>query len=318
MERAQRTPLEERDAVYDPAILEGDLREVRRIYAEFLARSPEGAWDKPPPRGAEGWTLHETIAHLSALNGAGLESLESTLRGEHYTFVGLDTRYLFKAYNRAGIDRRVNVPRNELCAEFLGILDRAATIAHDLQPDAAALTAEMPIYNRRVRVDEVLSILIFHTGLGHTAQVTDATGLPPLWTQLSPAFRHRSITRTMLPLSLLYRPDIGGSLRATIAFRVDGPGGGQWFVQVAPDHSEFGEGAATRPTLVIHLRDTGVFCQMLTGRLRLPTGLATGKMRLRGDLRLFFRMKTLFSEDARPKDGRDRHVEDPRAAREPR
>jgi hypothetical protein len=309
MQRAQGTPLEETDAAFDPAILEGDLRVVRRIYAQFLARSPEDAWDKPSPRGAEGWTLHETIAHQAALNGAGLESLESTLRGEHYTFVGLDTRYMFKAYNRAGIDGRLSLPRNELCAEFLGILDRAATIAHDLRPDAAALTAQMPIYNRRVRVDEVLSILIFHSGLGHTAQVTDTAGAPPLWTRTSPEFRHRSITRTMLPLSLLYRPDIGGALQATIAFRVDGPGGGQWFVRVAPDHSEFGEGAATRPTLVIHLRDTAVFCQMLTGRFRLPTGLATRKMKLHGDLRLFFRMKTLFSEDARPNDSGDRRIE---------
>jgi hypothetical protein len=117
----------------------------------------------------------------------------------------------------------------------------------------------------------------------------------------------------MLPLSLLYRPDIGGSLRATIAFRVDGPGGGQWFIRVAPDHSEFGEGAADHPTLVIHLRDTGVFCQMLTRRFHLPVGLVTRKMRLHGDLRLFFRMKTLFSEDARPNDRGGRRNGDPRA-----
>jgi hypothetical protein len=40
---------------------------------------------------------------------------------------------------------------------------------------------------------------------------------------------------------------------------------------------------------------------MLTGRLNLPVGLISGRMKLRGDLRLFLRMDTLFSVDARPK-----------------
>jgi SCP-2 sterol transfer family len=262
---------------------------------------PEEAWDKPPPGGPEEWTLHEAIAHQCALNGAGLQSIKHTLRGEHYTFIGLDNRYRFDAYNRKGIDEHLGIPRGELCAEFLGILDQAAGIANDLRPDQAELTAQMPIYNRPVRIDEVLSIIIFHAGLVHTAQVAEPAGRPPLWTQLSPEFRHRLITRTMLPFSLLYRRDIGGALRATIVFRVDGPGGGEWYVHVSPDLSVFGEGTVERPSLVIHLRDTAVFCQLLTGRFHRATGLLSRKMRLRGDRRLFMRMNTLFSVDARPR-----------------
>ena len=48
------------------------------------------------------------------------------------------------------------------------------------------------------------------------------------------------------------------------------------------------------------LRDTAVFCRMLTSRLNLPIALISGAMKLRGDLRLFLRMGTLFSVDARP------------------
>ena len=51
---------------------------------------------------------------------------------------------------------------------------------------------------------------------------------------------------------------------------------------------------------MIHLRDTAVFCRMLTSRLNLPMALISGNMKLRGDLRLFLRMNTLFSVDARP------------------
>ena len=94
---------------------------------------------------------------------------------------------------------------------------------------------------------------------------------------------------------------LGGALRATIAFRVDGPGGGEWYVQVSPDLPAFGEGTVERPNLVIHLRDTAVFCQMVTVRFRLATGLLSRQMKLRGDLRLFLRMTTLFSVDARPR-----------------
>jgi hypothetical protein len=102
----------------------------------------------------------------------------------------------------------------------------------------------------------------------------------------------------MRAFSLLYRRDIGGSLRDTIAFRVDGSGGGEWYVRLSPESPTSGEGRVEHAGLVIHLRETAVFCRMLTGRLNLPVGLLTGRLRLRGDLRLFLRMNTLFSVDA--------------------
>jgi SCP-2 sterol transfer family protein len=302
---------EEMHSAFDPATLAGDLDDVGRLYAELFAGLHDEVWDKPAQRGSKEWTLHETIAHQCALNGAGLQSIRHTLRGEHYTFIGLDSRYRFDAYNRRGIDEHLGIPRSELCAEFLGILDQAASIASGLRPEQAELTAQLPIYNRPVRIDEALSIIIFHAGLVHTAQVAEPAGLPPLWTQLAPEFRYRVITRTMLPFSLLYRRDIGGALRATIAFRVGGAGGGEWYVHVSPDSSVFGEGAVKHPSLAIHLRDTAVFCQMLTGRFHLATGLISRKMKLRGDLRLFLRMNRLFSVDARPRgaDQEPLHVE---------
>jgi hypothetical protein len=125
--------------------------------------------------------------------------------------------------------------------------------------------------------------------------------VPPLWMQLSPEIRHRLIGRLMRAFSLLYRFDLGGSLRNSLAFRIDGPGGGEWYVKFSPEAASSGEGAVEHPGLVIQLRDTSVFCQMVTGRFSLPTGLISGRMKLRGDLRLFLRMDTMFSVDARPK-----------------
>lgn len=286
---------------FDPKTLADDLSEVHSIYASFFASLDETSWDKPVKGGPKEWTLHETIAHLCALNGAGLEGIQHALRGETYTFIGLNTRYELNAYNRRGIDEHLDIPMKALGAELLDILNAAASIARNLQPDQAELTVQMPIYNRPVKIFEALSIIMIHAGVFHTAQVAEPAGLPPLWKQLSPEIRHRAIGRTMRAFSLLYRFDIGGSLRNKLVFRVDGPGGGEWYVDLSPEAPTSGEWSVDPAGLVIHLRETAVFCQMVTSRLNLPMALISGKMKLRGDLRLFLRMDTLFSVDARPK-----------------
>jgi hypothetical protein len=286
---------------FDPQSLADDLTEVHRIYEQFFSGLAEADWDKPVKGGPKEWTLHETVAHLCALNGAGLESIKHTLRGETYTFTGLEERYKFNAYNRKGIDDLLDTPMKALCAKLLGILEEAASIARDLRPDQAEMTAQMPIYNRPVKIVEALGIIMIHTGLFHSAQVAEPAGVPSLWMQLSPEIRQRVIGRVMRAFSLLYRFDFGGSLRTTIAFRVDGPGGGEWFIEMSPDAPASNEGVLEHPGLLIHLRETAVFCQMLTSRLNLPKVLISGAMKLRGDLRLFLRMSTLFSVDARPK-----------------
>ncbi len=222
------------------------------------------------------------------------------MRGEPYTFIGLDNRYEFNAFNRKGIDKHLDLPMKELCAKLLDILNEAASIARELRPDQAELTARIAIYNRPVRIDEALSIIIFHVALVHSAQVAEPAGQSPLWMQLSPEFRHYMIEPAMRAFSLLYRRDIGGSLRDTLAFRVDGPDGGEWYVELSPHITRSGEVIVKHPGLVIHMRETDVFCQMLTSRLNLPIALISGNIKLRGNLRLFLRMSTLFSVDARP------------------
>ncbi len=289
------------DTTFDPQTLADDLSAVSRIYEHFFAGLDDTRWDKPVKGSPKEWNLHETAAHLAALNGDGLDSIQHSLRGEPYTFTGLENRYQFNAFNRAGIDRYLSLPRKALCARVVDILDQAAGIARTLRPEQAEQTIQMPIYNRPVKIVEALGIIHFHTGLNHSAQVAEPAGVPPLWMQLIPEIRHRVIGRAMRAFSLLYRIDLGGALRNTIVFRVDGPGGGEWFVKMSPDEPGSGAGFPEHPGLVINLRETGVFCQMLTSRLNVPIALLSGAMKLRGDLRLFLRMGDLFNWDARPR-----------------
>ena len=291
--------LNEMNPTFDARTLANDLHDVNRIYAHLFAILDTTRWDTPARRGRNEWTLHETIAHLCALNGAGLESVKHTLRGESFMFSGLDSRYQLSAYNRKGIDAQLSTPPGELCTRFLHIHDEAGDIAAALQPGQAELAAPMPIYNRPVQIVEALSIMLMHAGLIHTAQVAEPAGVPPLWMQLNADLRHRVIGRVMRAFSLLYRHDIGDPLRAAIAFRVGGPGGGDWHVDVSPEAATSDEGLPERPSLVVHLRRTDDFCRMLTGRFNLPLALMSGRLKLRGDLRLFPRMSKLFSPDAR-------------------
>jgi SCP-2 sterol transfer family protein len=290
---------ENMDAIFDPQILADDLCEVHRIYADFFSSLDMKDWEKPVKAGSKEWNLHETVAHLCALTGAGLDSIRCTLHGESYVFDGLTDRYHFNEYNRHGIDEHLRLPMKELCTEFLNILEETAFIARNLQPEQAELTSEMPIYNRPVKIVEAMAIMMFHAGLHHSAQVAEPAGVSPLWKQLSLEVRHRVVGRVMRALSLLYRYDLGGDLRTVIVFEIEGAGGGTWHVDVSPQGTTSQEGTTDHPGLILHLRKTDVFCQMFTGRLNLPLVLLTGQLKLRGDLRLFPRFGSLFSVNAR-------------------
>lgn len=289
------------DTTFDPQTLADDLTEVSRIYTHFFASLDETSWEKPVKGSPKEWNQHETVAHLCALNGDGLESLKAALRGEPFTFIGLESRYKFNAWNRAGINRYLDLPREALCEKALDILKVSASMARSLTPEQVKMTARMPIYNRPVGILEGLGIICFHTGLSHSTQVSESSQVSPLWMQLSPEIRHRVIGRMMRAFSLLYRIDIGGSLHTSIVFRVGGPGGGEWHVDLSPDAPASGEGVVAHPGLAIQLRTTDVYCQMVTGRLNLPLALIYGDLKLRNDLRLFLRMSDLFGIDARPK-----------------
>jgi hypothetical protein len=287
------------DATFDPQTVASDLLEVRRIYSDFFATLTDADWERPVKGKHDEWTLHETVAHLCALNGDGLQSIQARLRDEPYIFEGLDDRYQFNNYNRQGINDHLGLSRQALCNKLLDILDQSAKTAAELSSEQAELAAEMPIYNRPLTLVEALSIIMFHTGLNHAAQVAEPAGVAPLWQHLTPEVRHRAIGRVVRALSLLYRHDLGGDLRSVLAFHVDGEGGGKWHVDISPEAVTSAEGDVSDPSLRIRFRDTALLCEMFTGRLNLPLAFVTGRLRLHGNLRLFLRFSSLFSVDAR-------------------
>jgi hypothetical protein len=289
--------------ILDPQILAGDLRLIRETYTDLFSSLDPEALNRTGRSDRGGWTMREVAAHLGALNGAGIESIRHTLRGEDYRFEGLDDRYHFNAYNRTGIDRSLAAGTAWALDKAVAVLDDGERIARGLSAVQAATTAPLPIYNRRVRIDETLSIEALHSGLLHSAQIADPAGVPPLWTQFDEDVRHRLVSRLMLASSLLYRVDLADGLRDTIAFRVGGAGGGEWYLDFRPDGADWHEAPLARPGLSIRMRSTATLFRMATHRIRMPVALATGEVRVGGHLRLFTAMGRLTSVDARPRAG---------------
>jgi hypothetical protein len=286
--------------ILDPQILAGDLRRIRQAYATLFATIDPEALERTGRSDRGGWTMREVAAHLGALNGAGIESIRHTLRGEEYRFEGLDDRYHFNAYNRTGIDRALAAGTARTLDRAVTVLDDGERIARNLSPDRAATTAPLPIYNRRVRVDETLSIEALHSGLLHSAQIADPAGMPPLWAGFEEPVQHRLVSRLLLAFSLLYRLDLADGLRDTIAFRVDGAGGGEWYLDLRPDGADWREEPLAHPGLSIRMRSTATLFRMATHRIRMPVALVTGEIRVGGHLRLFTGLGRLTSVDARP------------------
>lgn len=275
-----------------------DLSRVRQIYSGFFSRLTPADWQCPTNDGDEAWNLREVVAHLGALTELGQESIEAALHGEAIAFPGLTGRFQFSRFNRRQIDERLHLPPEALASGFLHALSRSIETAGKLTPHELACAVELPIYNRPIRVDELLGIQVMHPGLTHAAQVAEPAGVPPLWEQMDAAMRRRTIGRVMHALSLLYRQDLGGDLRAVLDFKVSGDGGGQWHVVLSPQQARADVGAGSHADLTLSFRDTDVFCRMFTGRLNLLGALLTRRLRPRGDLRLFLRFRSLFSVDA--------------------
>jgi hypothetical protein len=284
---------------FDAQILAGDLIQVRQIYTDFFAGLTEEDWRLPQGSGDHEWNTREVVAHLGALNQLLQDSIQAARRGDAISDPALPDRFAFERFNLMKINERLHMPVETLEAALLEALTQSIDTAQSLGPGELDCTVSLPIYNRPISVGDMLGIQVFHSGFIHAAQVAEPVGVPPLWTHLPAEGRHRVITRFARALSLLYRQDIGGELRAVLAIQVAGEGGGSWYVKLSPEDPSSEEGDAVQPDLRLWFRDTATLFRMFTGRLNILGALLTGLLKIKGDVRLFLRMGKLFSVDAR-------------------
>jgi hypothetical protein len=91
------------DMTFDSQTLSDDLTEVTQIYGRFFASLEKPSWDKPVKGGPNEWTLHKTIAHLTAFHCAGLESMQHALRGDLRLFLHMNTLFNVDARPKGAI-----------------------------------------------------------------------------------------------------------------------------------------------------------------------------------------------------------------------
>ena len=282
-------------SAFDPQEIATDVLEVKRIFAEFFAARSPADWQRHTESRGRGWTLRETVAHLDAVSLVYLQAVEATLAGQPCVVPGLLQRTDLPTWNQREIQARALRPITEVCSSFLNTLQQASERAAGLSPSVMSQKALFPFYHRPISVGELLGGQAAHPGLVHGAQVANGAQVSPLWVHYTPAMLQRQITRLFHLMSLAYWPERGGKLRATVNFIAAGPGGGSWYVRLAPTGSEVGLGTARRPTLTIWFRNADALCRTFTQQVS-PIGvLLRAQAFAWGNLLLGLRMPWLFN-----------------------
>ncbi len=90
-----------------------------------------------------------------------------------------------------------------------------------------------------------------------------------------------------------FRPEAAGGLSSVFGFDLTGAGGGQWHVAVAGGRCTVQSGAAPSPKVVVQC-DATDWLAIVNGALDPGTAFMTGRLRVKGDLGLAFKLKHLF------------------------
>lgn len=282
-----------RDALA-PYTLAADLLEQRRIYRAFFEGLSDQDWLRPTERRARAWTLRETVAHLDAVLAAYGLMVDAALAGAPANLPGATRREDLSPWNRREIDARAGLPIAELCGSLLDGLQTLARRAAALSPGEAQRRVQTPFFNAPMSAAELIGAQVVHMGLAHAAQVANGARHAPLWRALGPGARKRMLSRFFCLAGFLYWQERGGDLRATLAFAVDGPGGGVWHVVVGPEGGRTHTGPPERADLTFGFCDTETAFQSFTFQNNLLRELLGGRVRLRGSLRLAARFPELF------------------------
>ncbi|GAB4108903.1 MAG: hypothetical protein OHK0022_61190 [Roseiflexaceae bacterium] len=292
---ATNTPLATRPDPFAPATLAADLLELRAVYAGFLAGlRPEDWAHRTGPRPKD-WTVRETVAHLDAALTAYHSAVVAALAGQPVELPGASRREDLSRWNRAEIDARAGLDVETLSTQLLDGMTRLAAIAGAMSPEESRRTTALPFFNAPMRACDMIGSQLVHAGVVHAAQVVRGTGVEPLWRGLRQDTLQRILGHFFRVIGYVYWPERGGNLRATIAYLVGGPAGGDWRIEIGPAGGVGLAGPAEQADLTFRLRDADSACRIFALDVALPRALLGGQLRLSGDMGLAARFPSLFT-----------------------
>jgi hypothetical protein len=263
---------------------------MQQILPVFFAPLATANPKQTTERSGKGWTLHQTMAHVSAVADIYNKAIDAALNGKPFTYPGWEKRTDLRKVNEREINLRADIPLHRLYETLLELLDWTCTCGAALSPEQLALSAHIHAYNRPMTVSELISAQLAHIGVIHAAQLANGMGKPPLWSHYTPDLMQRQLTRCFNVISHAYWIEHGGALKANINIRI-GMRGSVWHLILAPDGGTSGEGEVKRPTLTIWTRSEDELCRLLTVQYPIWETILRGKVLMWGNVLLALKMR---------------------------
>src|SRR5690349_15354054 len=130
---------------FDPATLTADLATLSDVLSRFFASVRADQWQNRTGKHAHDWTLHQALAHITAIAEFFDTAINATIRGQPYAAPAAE-RGSLGAFNQREIDMRQHIPPADLIASLIGCLARASDSAQHATPDLLACQINLPLY----------------------------------------------------------------------------------------------------------------------------------------------------------------------------
>jgi len=184
-----------------------------------------------------GWTAGDYLGHLvTSQEIEGTPVTAKSLAGEPVDIPGLTQPGDIDAFNSRNLEIVHDLSPEELLARLSSAVEEHLRLLEGLSEEDLQRPATNPGLRWPITVETSFDMYYLHLPLHYQdiRQCIRRRRRIPHWAELaSPDEIHDSMDRTFRLMPLMYWPERGGDLRAVYLFDLQGPGGGQWTLEIA-------------------------------------------------------------------------------------
>lgn len=247
-------------------------------------------------RGAQ-WTAKDYLAHLVASQEHEANPItEQALAGGKPTVEDFRGPQEIDAYNARIIETVRHLSPAELLERMRTAFGTHLCLLEGASDEDLARPFEHPGWYRPGTVAHVFYTGYLHIPL-HYQDIRSsirARRQLPHWMETSTDEEvHDILARTFDYMPLMYSPERGGDLKATILFSMTGPGGGNWTIDIAGGECRCLEGRPERASMELSTGPAD-WVDLMTKDLNPVWGFLSRRIRIKGNFLLALKMDRLF------------------------